>query len=74
MVRSKLPERIKNEKCKKCKSNVMIEVDEQKYDWEIHCAFCGEIWWIDKEPKGNTGEDLKYQSSPYIRRKGKNRS
>ena len=71
---AKLPDNIKKQLCNRCNTRVLIEVTEQKYDWEIHCAFCGEIWWVDKEFERHTGEDLKYQSSPHIREKGKNRA
>ena len=63
---------LKNLSCRRCGVTTLLTVMEEEYDWEISCAQCGELWWIDKGDNYNViGDELKYKSSPHIKEKGK---
>ena len=64
---------LKNLVCRRCSLSALLTIIEEDYDWEVSCGACGELWWIPKKQRNLNiiGDELKYQSSPYVKKRGK---
>lgn len=61
---NKLSELFSGLTCRNCNKSSLLTIIEEEYDYEISCANCGELWWIEKEREVRlVGDDLKYISS-----------